>query len=169
MRQGYRREAVGVLVGAILLGTFALLDLVSEIKLDRNGVVVPGEVISVGRERKDLRIKVEFTTRDGKAVRAVLSKNDWGGGPPDRGDDVRIRYDPDDPGGTATKSSRGFYFRYIWSFMLGCWAVGLAYVSLWLFRKRRRPVRGPVAVPAEFRQLRNEDATETWPGSRKNP
>ncbi|MBO2445963.1 hypothetical protein J4573_02570 [Actinomadura barringtoniae] len=92
-----------------MAGTWAGVDLADEVELERNGVVAPAKVVSVGWERKDLRVRVEFSTRDGKAARSVLDTNEMGGDDhvPHAGDVIDIRYDPGDPGGSVTKATRG--------------------------------------------------------------
>ncbi|KAB2345185.1 DUF3592 domain-containing protein [Actinomadura rudentiformis] len=164
MRLGYAWQAAGVFAVAVVLGTWAAIDLSNEIKLERNGVVVAARVLSVGYERKDVQVKVEFTTQDGSVARSVLDKNAMGGDERARaGDTMNVRYDPENPRGSAAKSTRGFYYRYIWSFMLGSIAAGLVYVSLRLFRKRHLPELGPVVVPQDILNWPNE----TRPGSDK--
>lgn len=129
--RGLSRGSVGYLLGAAFFAFVALLELGYEINVANDGVVADGTVDGVHRGgTRTEYVDVEFTTRSGRIVHAEIFGNSWGGRTPDPGDYVRIRYDPDDPKGTAVRADRNLFATYFESILLLCGA--LVFVLIWV-------------------------------------
>ncbi|WBB78834.1 DUF3592 domain-containing protein [Micromonospora sp. WMMD882] len=104
LRPGYwrRHPMLGVLAATLWIvvsGAFGVAALDDYRKVDGQGRTATGTVVSLSERTS--RMTVRFTTSDGRTVDGFVSRPDPA---PQVGDQVAIRYDPDDPAGNSYRA-----------------------------------------------------------------